>query len=311
MDSSVPDDIIAWEDIIYIADLLLASSSRGISLLGGEPTLHPDFGDIVLYLVARGFHVHVFTSGIMSDATFAILQRKLGALPRERLAFICNANDPRHSPENELTSVHRFLAAFAAQTTLGFNIYRPDFDLHFLFDTINRFGLERRIRLGLAHPIPGEANQHLAINDMPRMAQRLLDHVPDLAAMKIDIGFDCGFPYCLFDEQQVGRLFPVMRGRLSFGCGPAIDISPDMSVWSCFPLSNLSRRSLFEFDSLADITAYYEGIGKKVRVEAGGLFEACDDCRYREQGLCSGGCLAHILGGFRGEAKVRPEFLPA
>jgi radical SAM protein with 4Fe4S-binding SPASM domain len=83
-----------------------------------------------------------------------------------------------------------------------------------------------------------------------------------------------------------------------------------MSVWCCFPLSNVYTRSLYEFDSLQQLVAYYENMGKKIRIEAGGLYEACDDCSYREQGLCSGGCLAHILSNFRTEAKVRPEFMP-
>jgi radical SAM protein with 4Fe4S-binding SPASM domain len=296
--------------MIYIADFLLDSSIKGISLLGGEPTLHPDFSDFVLYLVARGFSVHVFTSGIMSDGTFASIQQKLSHVSRERLSFICNLNDPRQSPANEVVAVRKFLTEFAPYVTPGFNIYRPDFDLNFLFDYINRYGLERKIRLGLAHPIPGELNLCVCLEDIPKVSRRLLEYVPAFSHYKIKPGLDCGFPFCAFSEEQIGQLFKVMEGNLKFGCGPAIDISPDMSVWSCFPLSNVRRRSLYEFNSHQEVLDYYEDLGKKIRVEAGGLFESCDDCQYRERGLCSGGCLAHILGHFRTEARVRPEFLP-
>jgi radical SAM protein with 4Fe4S-binding SPASM domain len=100
-----------------------------------------------------------------------------------------------------------------------------------------------------------------------------------------------------------------MTGGMSrFGCGPAIDIGPDMTVWSCFPLSTFHKKSIYEFDSLKDVIHFYEEMHKKIRIEVGGIFEECDDCRYREDGICSGGCLAHILSNFMNEAPVRmPE----
>jgi radical SAM protein with 4Fe4S-binding SPASM domain len=311
MGSAIPDDIIAWEDIVYIADLLIESGNRSISLLGGEPTLHPDFSEIVLYLNARGLHTHVFTSGIMSESTFATVKAKLGKLPKTLLTWVCNVNDPSQSPQSELRLVRRFLSDFSTQASLGFNIYAPDFDLRFLIDYINAFGLERHIRLGLAHPIPGEMNQYLRKEDLPRMAQKIMDVLPDMRRFKIEPGFDCGFPYCMFNDEQIGKLYAVMRERLRFSCGPAIDISPDMSVWSCFPLSNVSKRSLYEFNSIHEVHEHYEDMGRRIRMEASGLFEECDTCPHREQGLCSGGCLAHMLSGFRDEARVRPEFMPA
>jgi radical SAM protein with 4Fe4S-binding SPASM domain len=307
MTQSVPDDVISWENMIYIADLLESSGSKAVALLGGEPTLHPDFADFVVYLHARDFHVHIFTSGIMSDAKLKECEKKLLGIPREQISFTCNINNPRLCPKRENEKLDLFLRSFGHLVTPGFNIYTVDYDFSFLFDFINRYGLMRSIRIGLAHPITGENNLHIAVHDMRKIIDRFLSYIPSFERFKVDPGFDCGFPLCLFTEEELGKLYKVMKGRIVFGCGPAIDIGPDMSVWSCFPLSGVHKRSLFEFNSMQEILDFYAGIGEKIRSEAGGLFEDCDGCTYRAEKLCSGGCLAHVLNRFQQEPPVRME----
>ena len=57
---------LSWKDMVYIADLHVQSGEH-ISLLGGEPTLHHNFVDFILYLIKRNIRVNVFTSGIVSE----------------------------------------------------------------------------------------------------------------------------------------------------------------------------------------------------------------------------------------------------
>ena len=61
------ENTLSWENLIYIADLFEASNEKHLSLLGGEPTLHPDFVDFVMYLIQRHFRVNIFTNGILSN----------------------------------------------------------------------------------------------------------------------------------------------------------------------------------------------------------------------------------------------------
>jgi radical SAM protein with 4Fe4S-binding SPASM domain len=104
-------------------------------------------------------------------------------------------------------------------------------------------------------------------------------------------------------------MYGMTGGAFQFGCSPVVDIGPDMSVWSCFPLSSHHKRSLFEFDSMGDVFDFYKQRHHSIRVEIGGVFEECDDCRYRQEDVCMGGCAAHALSSFIDEAPVRlPEF---
>lgn len=305
MADSEPDDILTWDNMIYIADLMESSGEMGLSLLGGEPTLHPHFVDFVMYLLERRFHVNVFTSGILSEKMFTEVERALSAVSPDRFSFVCNVNNPDKTSFSELENVRRFLKAFGHLSTPGFNIYKPDFNIDFIFQYINEYGLHRHIRMGLAHPIPGQHNVYVPIEKMSQMAETVISYLPVLERMKVKAGFDCGFPLCIFTEEQIGKLFKHNSGRLSFGCGPAIDIGPDMTVWGCFPLSNIHKKSLYEFNSLNEIRDYYRNLHQKVRNEVAGILNECDDCVFREEQLCQGGCLAHSYNHFMKEAPVR------
>jgi radical SAM protein with 4Fe4S-binding SPASM domain len=307
MSESSPSDTLSWENLIYLADFFERSGERAFRLLGGEPTLHPEFIGFVLYLLERRFDVTVFTSGIMKEPLLHQMTEVFSGLPPERLGFVCNLNDPEktRTPPEEVEAVRRFLRALGHRVDPGFNIYRTDFDLSFLVQLINEFGLRRTIRLGVAHPIVGKKNSFVSLETLDQVISRLFSFTPLFERMRIKPGLDCGFPLCRFHDSQLAWLYRFTGGKSDFGCGPVVDIGPDLSVWPCFPLSSFHRRSLFEFDTLRDILDFYLDLHRKVRVETGGIYEACDTCWLREDGICHGGCLAHAVDSFQGEEPVR------
>jgi len=213
MSDSAPDDVMSWEDLIYLADLFQAGRERRFPLLGGEPTLHGEFVEMVLYLLARGFEVNVFTSGVLSRKRLQEAEAGFLDIHPEKLTFICNLNDPSltPSPPAEQESVRRFLDRFGHRTVPGFNIYRKDFDLRFILELINEFGLKRTIRLGLAHPIPGRDNQCIALEDIDAIIDRLFSFAPFFEQFRVKPGLDCGFRH---------RLHPRDRYRPALPCGP-------------------------------------------------------------------------------------------
>ena len=290
---------ISWEDLIYITDLFEQANERHLSLLGGEPTLHPDFVDFVLYLLERRFNVAVFTSGIMSPSRLDELVSALKPLgPEKSFHFICNLNHPSISTPKEIERIEAFLTEFGSRVTLSFNIYRTEFDMDFLIEYIERFNLNHHVRLGLSAPIPGEDNLYIKPEEYKTVAERLASFLPLFEKHNVSPGFDCGFPLCAFSDEQLGKLVRMEKGEkpsIKFVCNPAIDIGPDMQVWSCFPLSQYHKRSLYEFDSVREIHEYYRQFHVEVRDGTGGVYENCLDCVYRKNEKCAGGCLAQII----------------
>lgn len=309
MSDTSPDDVLSWDDLIFLADLLEKSGEKRFGILGGEPTLHPQFNDYMLYLLDRGFHVNVFTNGIMSERKLSEAGRLFRDIPPDRLGFTCNLNDPESTaaPMAELEAVKRFLFVFGEKVVPGVNIYRKEFSLEYIFRYINEFGLQRQLRVGIAHPIVGKKNAFVKRSDIREAIARLFSYRDMFERFRVKPGLDCGFPLCLFEDDELAWLYRVTGGHSEFGCGPVIDVGPDMKVWSCFPLSAHNSRSLYEFNSLAEVHNFYKRIHKSIRTEVGGVFEECDNCVHRYDGVCGGGCLAHSLSRFLNEAPIRME----
>jgi radical SAM protein with 4Fe4S-binding SPASM domain len=204
-----------------------------------------------------------------------------------------------------MENIKRFLFTFGHLTTLGFNIYRYNFDIDFLFEYINKYGLKRHLRLGLAHPIPGQTNAYIKPKDFDKFTVHFREYMKKFETYNVEPGFDCGFPLCFFSDDDVGKLFKLNRGRVGFNCGPAVDIGPDMTVWACFPLSNYKKKSIFEFSSMQEILKYYMDMHEKIRAENSGILDECGYCPHFINKLCSGGCLAHSLNKYVNSPKLR------
>lgn len=299
-------DSLSWDNLIYITDFLEEAGERHISLLGGEPLLHPEIASYIHYLNQRGFMVTVFTSGIMPENKFDnFVENLLSRSENLKVSFVCNVNDPQKSPKSETEKVKRFLSVFGERCSLSFNIYRLDFSMDFLAEYIINFGLGRHIRLGLAHPIPGAKNLYIQPKDFHIVKDTLMNSFEKFKELDIIPGFDCGFPMCMFNDEELGRIYKYTLGQLSFQCGPAIDIGTDLSCWSCFPLSDFNKKSLFDFNSYRDLQLFYESKMQEVRKTIKGLYLECDTCMNHKYGLCSGGCLAHILNNYMKEGGIR------
>lgn len=307
MMDSIPDDVISWENLIYLADLFELSGEKRFQILGGEPTLHPDFNDMVAYLLERDFGINVFTNGIMADDKLFEATAIFKNIPPEKLSFTVNLNEPANTPQSlaEYESIKRFLRVFSERITPGFNIYREDFNITFIFSLINDYGLNRTIRIGLAHPIAGHKNKYIHLESIGKIIYRLFSFRPLMESLRIKPGLDCGFPLCKFTSEQLGWLYRFTGGHYDFGCGPVIDIGPDLRIWSCFPLSEFHKKSIFEFNSIREIQEFYRDLHNKIRTESGGIYLECDNCIFREDNICKGGCLAHSLNHFYDEFPLR------
>lgn len=300
------EDWLSWPDLLYIADFLWSNGRRQVSLLGGEPTIHPQCTDFIRYLLDRGFAVTLFSNGVLSNRRLEECKDYLESAPPDRFNIVCNLNNPTQTPMDatDESRLDKFLSIMGPLVTPGFNIYRHDFDLDFIFGVIARYGMRRDLRLGIAHPVLGASNSHIAPRDIKTVVKRLFSFRPELERYRVRLALDCGFPLCGFSDEELGW-FRRWAHPASFDCSPAMDIAPDMSVYYCFPLSRYQRKSLFDFDSIEQIEANFHRINRRIRSEVAGIYAACDGCIQRENAACGGGGLCHIVGRFIDEEPIR------
>lgn len=294
--SEASGGFVSWGDYVHVLDFYERSDVKMVSMLGGEPTLHPDVAPMAEYALQRGFDVRMFTSGVVNKEKREAIKAVWEAHPDRSYHFIVNVNEPDKTEPAELKSQLAFLELAGPRACLSFNIYRPDFNLDFAFEYIARYDLQKNIRLGLAHRIAtaSRTNAYVDPSQYKAVAARLEHYAPMFDACKVSPGFDCGFPMCMFTDAQLGRLTR-LKGTFNWTCGPIPDIGPDLSLWPCFPLSHIRSKTLFDFENLAQMHEYFS---KEVRERKGGtsgVYVECDDCTLRDRGQCSGGCVSYCL----------------
>lgn len=257
-----------------------------VSLLGGEPTLHSRFGEIVTEVASRHFPVKVFTNGTTSR-----LRRIPASVCDEHLSIILNLNHPDSYGRAAWNEIQENARYFGRRMCLSFNVYQPVFSWEHLREVILRGNLMRRIRIGIAQPVQGLGNTFLEEEAIPDACARLVEMAVDLARDGIALGFDCGFRACAFTGRQRGVLLEC-GAQLLFDCKPVLDIGPDLMVWRCFPFSASRGVRLLDFRSLDEVAKHFDRIWARERMS--GNTPNCSDCPQFGR-ICQGGCLSRTV----------------
>lgn len=293
-ENAVPKEYLTYENLIYIADFLSSANEERVSLLGGEPFLHPNCLAIAKYMILRGFSVTIFTSGITSEASLAHIEKELEYFSPDKLDIVVNYNAPESSGIYEQQRIEHFFKTCSTFCSLGVNIYHTNFNFEYAIEAKKQYGLKSGLRVGLAHPVPGKDNSCLPPDKklMRKMAHNLVTALPLLEQADMKLNMDCGFPLCVFSDEELGKLYRHNPKGLRFYCGSAIDIDLDLRVWNCFPLSEVYSVSLLDYNSYGELLQHFKTLRAKIRNNEG-VFEECNACCHRD--VCGGGCISHVL----------------
>lgn len=276
-------------DLRKVMDFLERSGEMNLRLLGGEPTRHPEFKEMVQEAIDRDFQVQIFSNLMMPQETADFL-----ASPNiiNRIAFLANVSlQPDDEPADK-EKVAYALEKIGTRVHVGITITSPEFEYDYLIRMIDQYKLKRRIRIGIAQPIVGEKNSYLAPQEYRKAGKAIVAMAEECVKHDILIGFDCGMTLCMFSEQELGKLQLKSEG-LRIVCEPIIDFGPELDIWHCFPLSEIWNSHLQGFKNRNEIVRFYRE--KVARYKTFGCREECLSCIYLKRGQCHGGCLAHAL----------------
>lgn len=279
------------DNIRYVMDFLERSQDRNLRLLGGEPTQHPQFVEIVKEALERKFHIHIFTNGMMTRQ----IADFLGGLTEDQFSALCNVSPQATLTEAQKGDVEYFLSKLGKKGHLGITVTSEDIQYEYLIDTIERHHLGRQIRVGIAQPIVGVSNDYLPVEKYKTVGTAILAMARNLVKRDITIGFDCGMTLCMFSEEELGGIMTSTQGFTSI-CKPVIDVGPNLDVWNCFPLSEVQNTRLDQFVTIKEIDEFYTK--QLLPYKRFGCMPECMDCGYLRRGQCSGGCVAHTMLSF-------------
>lgn len=192
-----------------------------VRLVGGEPTLHPEFPELVTMAETLGLRLTVLSNGLMPDAAVDRLAR----LDDDHCSILINCNVALDGAGSQ--RLHQLLARLGPKVVLGFTIDRIPFDpepvLKLLEDT-PRAG--QFLRVGMAHPALGAANRHLHPKQYPAVGALLAPLARRATALGVRLAFDCGFVRCQLDDDTVEAL-NANEAQTRFECRPIVDIAVD------------------------------------------------------------------------------------
>lgn len=264
-----------------------------VRLIGGEPTLHPRFPELIAR--ARGRRIVVFTNGLIPQRALACLE----SLPESECTVLVNMNATRR-PDGPGAAETRHRSAvvhrLGGRAKLGFTIFRVDFDLDPLFDLVTESGAQRRIRLGLAQPILGGGNEYLHPKQYPAVGRRIVDFAERGASAGISLELDCGFVRCMFSDADIEILSNVGTD-LGWRCNPVLDVGLDGIVSHCFPLAGSVDTHLTSDLGAAELRSRLAASTHPYRLA--GIYRRCSRCPLKQRGECTGGCLAATMRRFR------------
>ena len=266
-------------------NFLERSEIEQVRLLGGEPTLHPQFPHLVEHVIERGLRLLVFSNGLMPEDAICCLEKT----SPEQTTVLVNVQHPDASDVEEQERQFEVFRRLGTRVIPGLNIDTPAIQLDFLVELIEQHQLARTVRLGLAHPVLSETNHFLA----PRYYETVARKIVELGLLAkyegIYLEFDCGFVPCMFSPEDLDILGNTAE---EFGtrCNPVLDILPDGQVVSCYPLADLHHEQLPAKYDASWLREQFETRIAPYRTL--GIFRECSSCPLRKHGACVGGCLA-------------------
>ncbi len=266
--------------------------SERVKFCGGEPTLHPDFIELLeMALAAPGAPVVLMTNGMWPDD----VRRHIARLPPRksvRLTILFNVLAPalyRQSQEKRLAESLAVVNPYTS--TLGVTIYRQPFDYSYVIKLARERKIPR-IRFSIAAPNLSNIGSWGLVpeRDFPVLARSVVRFAEEARLAGISLRGDCGYlPQCAFAPEDLVQL-SATPDVMSQCHTSAVDIGVGGQSWRCYGLYSVLGAEIDEFETPDKLQGHFD---RRVRLlEDFLLFPDCAECRFRATRECLGGCYA-------------------
>lgn len=250
-----------------------ASLPRGakVSLLGGEPTLHPQIKEILEYLVSSNLEILVISNLLFSSEVRGQLLKFRDILwlanaseivPSKKKLWIENFISLKNNLSNNLHIGVGITLNNSLKDPLGLLK-----DLHEMTDF-------RSLRLSIDFSQRFENIYHNFV-----LGEQIEKIINWAGFFFIRPTIDCVIPPCLFRNDFTVR---TLYNTLNYNkptCKGAYDHFPSGKISYCFPLKD---RIYSDEKGSLNFKSQYESLQRKI------LPKECKECPHKEKGLCSG-----------------------
>lgn len=270
---------------------LKKSSLHEARIIGGEPTLHPQFDDILIETMTDENirKILIFTNGSYNENVSKML---CAAAKAKHVSLLINYNEPEVIGErlNNITIKNIDNAIKNnIDVALGVNIYKQGQNFDYLIDIAKQYGL-KKIRCSIAVPNSIEKENEDMFLYYSKYIKTFVDFVENCYVNNISIGIDCNkIPICSLDDKTLRYIMSIDPTIFSEKfCNPVLDVQPDLTVIRCFSASEKPVK-LLDFQNANEIVRYFdETIDKKIKTPT---LKLCNNCPTHNLYNKSCGCL--------------------
>ena len=282
---------ISIDNFRFAIRFLKSSNSSVLRLLGGEPTLHSNFRNLIELAVAEGMsQIVVFTNGLFDPDLVAFLDAQT---TKTRITLIINLNSPEYVGSDSYSVISENLALLhrtSVRVHLGINLYSSNMSIGYFMDALinNEYN---SARWTIAIPSITDSSGFDVDAYYTQMIPLALSFLEQCYKNGIRTFNDCHhIPMCYLDDSQLRRLLTYEPDYfVRKKCSPSLDVYPDLRVIRCFGASEMGHVNLRDYDSAAAITDYFR-TSIDDRYFACSKFVENGTC-FMLHGECRGGCI--------------------
>lgn len=279
---------ITIEQLDYILNFLGRTTVGRVGIIGGEPTLHPNFECILKrvkeFCSTHNTHCSVFSNGIRLYEYARLISDNIGCL--------VNVNHPDvvgdKNWDEMLRSLNRIkVCSGIDRITLGVNLYSTLRDYDFIFDLAHNY-CKDLVRVSYVAPTCKFSNVDKR-SYYSEAKEIFLPFVEKAIKYGIHIRLDCNhIPRCYFTDEELSRIDSITEGFHDY-CEPVVDITPDFKATACFGAYELFE--LDKFDNIQQVERFLR-YKKLYPLSENNISGGCAECPKHQNLSCQGGCLA-------------------
>ena len=272
----------------------LGQTQEFLNLFGGEPTLHPNFDQILSlsynYCIENNTDCMLFTNGLNLLPYLSQLEQ-FGS----KIFILINCNSQLiQTFEQWQTFLNNLDGIFANETLreqiiLGYNIYLNETDWTDFWTIVDRYPVTLRVSIaapgGIFVTYKDKKEEYYTL-----LKPLFLQFISEAKERNCSLNIDCNhIPYCFFTEEELALITEVCGEPPKVDiCNSPIAILSNYEAMSCFMINE--KVNYKDFDDVDEMRTYFVN-----RVHYNYIInndDMCKDCKKFQHSTCQGGCLA-------------------
>jgi len=296
---------LSFENFRMLIKKLKKNNIMTLYLIGGEPTIHPEFIPMMRYALKHFFSLYLFSNGIFSKKIADFL---CSVSPRISIQF--NISTPGFLQNKNIQQlVVGNIKQLAPKTdvVLAINsLFQSTQDVKKNIKIFDKKLLKQlEICLCFSKPIAGDKNP-ITLDDFPAAGKNIIKSIKYVSRFQPKhIDLLAGQTYCMFtkkDRDFLKRVNIQFRQDCHLGFNDRwFSITPNLETFTCFSLSTKDRIQINQKSDLKKVKDRFLKLQYKYTKEL--VLSKCKSCPFYGIGenKCSGPCLAFRINALREE----------